>query len=250
MQAYLTLARRELASFFVSVTGYLIIAAAMFLIGLCWVVLVVQLQSQATPVPVTQLFYSTEYFWLILLLITPVITMRLFALEKYSGTFETLMTTPVTDLQVVLAKFTGAMIFYILVWLPSLGCMLVLRPFVNNPGALDSGLLGSTYLGIFLLGGLFMSMGCFASALTRSQITAAMISFTLGLTLFLLSFLPGRLPSIVSWQDEVLSHVALHDHMNDFARGIVDLRHVVFYISLTVLFLFLTVRVVESRRWK
>lgn len=250
MQAFVTLTRRELASFFVSLTGYVIIAAAVFLMGLSFVDMLVLLQGKGMPVPVTQLFYSTGYFWEILLLAAPVITMRLFALEKYSGTFETLMTTPVSDLQVVLAKFTAAMIFYMAMWLPSLACILVLRHYMSHSETFDAGLVGSTFLGIFLLGGLFMSLGCFASALTRSQIVAAMVSFTLGYTLFLLSYLSGNLPATVGWKAELVSHVALFDHMNDFARGLVDTRHVVFYVTVTFLFLFLTLRVVESRRWK
>ncbi len=250
MQPYLTLTRRELASLFVSVTGYIIIAGAVFLLGLSFVDLLNLLQGQATPAPVTQLFYSTGYFWEILLLAAPVITMRLFALEKYSGTFETLMTTPVGDAQVVLAKFTAAMVFYMLMWLPSIVCILILRHYITRADVFDAGLLGSTFLGIFLLGGLFMSLGCFASSLTESQIVAAMISFTLGYTMFLLSYLPGHLPLASGWQAALVEHVALFDHMNDFARGLVDTRHVVFYVSATFLFLFLTLRVVESRRWK
>ena len=132
------------------------------------------------PMPVTELFYSTPFFWLILLLTAPVITMRLFALEKFSGTFETLMTTPVSDVQVVAAKFTAAMVFYMLMWLPLLGCLLIVRHYTNDTRALDAGVVGSTFLGILLLGGLFISLGCFASALTRSQIIAAMISLAFG----------------------------------------------------------------------
>ena len=79
---------------------------------------------------------------------------------------------------------------------------------------------------------------------------AAMLSFTLGFTLFLLSLLSGRVTVAGGWQEELLTRVALMDHMNDFARGLVDVRHLVFYLSLTAWFLFLTVRVVESRRWK
>jgi len=250
MQAYLTLTRRELGSFFVSLTGYVIIAGGVFLMGLSFVELLVLLQGEPTPVPVTQLYYSTPYFWFILMGATPVITMRLFALEKYSGTFETLMTTPVSDLQVVLAKFTAAMVFYAALWLPSLGAILILRHYISRPEAFDGGLLGSTYLGIFLLGCLFISMGCFASALTKSQIVAAMISLTLGFTLFLLSNLPGNLPMDAGWKTVMLSQLAMIDHMNDFARGLVDTRHVVYYATVTFLFLFLTLRVVESRRWK
>jgi ABC-2 type transport system permease protein len=250
MQTFVTLTRRELAGFFVSLTGYVIIAAAVFLMGLSFVALLMQLQGEASPEPVTQLYYSTLYFWLILLVAGPVITMRLFALEKYSGTFETLMTTPVSDLQVVLAKFTAAIVFYMLMWLPSLASIFIIRRYVSHAEAFDSGLVGSTFLGIFLLGCLFLSIGCFASSLTRSQIMAAMISLTLGLTLFLLSFLPGRVIQTTSWQGAALSHMAMFDHMNDFARGMVDSRHVVFYVTMTYLFLFLTLRAVQSRRWR
>ena len=250
MQAYLTLTRRELAGFFVSLTGYIIIAGTVFMMGMSFMDLLVLLQGEATPMPVTQLFYSTDYFWGILRLATPVITMRLFALEKYSGTFETLMTTPVSDLQVVLAKFTAAMIFYMLMWLPSILSLVILRHYISSAEAFDVGMVGSTFLGIFLVGSLFISLGCFASALTKSQIVAAMISFTLGYSLFLLSYLSGHLPLDAGWQAAFISHVALFEHMNDFARGLVDTRHVVFYVSTTFLFLFLTLRVVESRRWK
>jgi ABC-2 type transport system permease protein len=250
MQAYLTLTRRELGTFFMSPTGYFIIAAAVFLMGLSFDSLLILLKGEGMPVPVTQLYYSTPYFWFVLLIASPVITMRLFALEKYSGTFETLMTTPVSDLQVVLAKFTAAMIFYTVLWLPSLAAMLTLRHYMSQPDEFDGGLLGSTFLGILLLGGLFVSLGCFASAMTKSQIVAAMIGFTLGFSLFLLSMLSGHLPMDAGWQSAVMSQISLVDQMNDFARGMVDTRHVVFYVTVTFLFLFLTLRVVESRRWK
>src|SRR5580698_2456925 len=196
MQAYFTLTRRELAGFFVSLAGYVTIAAVVLLMGQSFTTMLVQLQGQATHDPVTQLYYSSLYFWLVLLLACPVITMRLFALEKYSGTFETLMTAPVSDLQVVLAKFTAAMIFFMLMWLPSIGSVFVLRYYLKDMGVFDPGLLGSTFLGIFLIGCLYMSLGCFASSLTRNQMIAAMLSFTFGFTLFLLSYLSGHLPSI------------------------------------------------------
>jgi ABC-2 type transport system permease protein len=250
MQAYLTLTRRELGGFFVSLTGYIIIAAAVFLMGLSFVDMLALLQGEPTVTPFIEMYYSTAYFWLIVLLVSPVITMRLFALEKYSGTFETLMTAPVSDLQVVLAKFTAAMIFFMLMWLPSIGSVFVLRYYLKDMGVFDPGLLGSTFLGIFLIGCLYMSLGCFASSLTRNQMIAAMLSFTFGFTLFLLSYLSGHLPAIKGWVAEVFSYVALFDQMNDFARGMVDTRHIVFFVTLAFWFLFLTLRVVEGRRWK
>jgi gliding motility-associated transport system permease protein len=250
MKISLTLMRRELAAFFLSMTGYVIIAAVTLLIGLSFVVLMTNLGTRPSPMPVTEMFYRTYFFWLIVLLATPVITMRLFALEKSTGTFETLMTTPVGDLQVVAAKFAAAMIFYMVMWLPMLACLFVVRHFTHQANALDAGTIGGTYLGIFLVGCLFLSLGCFASSVTRSQMAAAMISFVFGVGLFSLGFLAEAIPVTAQWQSQVISYFGLFDQMGDFARGVVDTRPVIFYVSLTFLFLFLNLRAVESRRWK
>jgi ABC-2 type transport system permease protein len=217
--------------------------------GLSFVVILDMLKDP-TPVPVTELFYSTPFFWLILLLTTPVITMRLLALEKFTGTFETLMTTPVSDFEVVMAKFTAALAFYVLMWLPLLGCLLVVRHYTSDAGVLDVGLIASTFLGITLLGSLLVSLGICASALTRSQVIAAMMSLLFGASAFLLSYLASQRPAQESWQTQILGCFDLFGQMGDFARGVVDTRPVVLLISLTLFFLFLTLRVVESRRWK
>ena len=251
MRAYWALVRRELAGFFLSLTGYVIIAAALFLMGYSFVIILGKLQKPLPmSMPVTELFYNTQFFWLLLLLTTPVITMRLFALEKFSGTFETLMTTPVTDLQVVAAKFTAAMLFYLLMWLPMLGCLLVVHHYAGGTDVLDGGVVGGTLLGILLLGGLFISLGCCASALTRSQVIAAMISLVFGASVFLLGYLANHPPAQETWQSQVLGCFDLFKQMRDFARGVMDTRPVVLLVSLTLFFLFLTLRVVESRRWK
>ena len=250
MRVFWTLLRRELGAYFASLTGYVVIAAAAFLIGMSYLDLVVALQQEALPVHITEVFYQTPYFWIILLLTAPVVTMRLFALEKFTGTYETLMTTPVRETEVVLAKFGAALLFYLFMWLPLLGCILVVRRFAGDTGGLDWGAIGTTYLGIMLLGCLFISIGCFASSLTRTQAVAAMVTLLLGVSLFVLSFVAGKLASGDSWQAAVVSRFTLREHMQDFSRGIVDTRPVVFYVSLSLLFLFLTLRVVESRRWK
>jgi ABC-2 type transport system permease protein len=250
MHAYWTLARRELTGYFISLTGYIIIAASLFMMGLSFVVLLVKLRQEPSPMPVTELFYMTPFFWLILLVATPAITMRLFALEKYSGTFETLMTTPISDLQVVLAKFTAALVFYSLMWLPLLGCIFIVRYYTSNSAPVDVGILGSTFLGIFLLGCLFVALGCCASAMTRSQTMAAMISLAFGISVFLLSFLPGQVPLHANWQAQVLGCFAFFEHMHDFSRGVVDTRPVVLLLTMSAFFLFLNLRIVESRRWK
>jgi ABC-2 type transport system permease protein len=249
MSVFWALLRRELSSFFFALTGYVIIAAITLLTGLSFVVLIHNLGTDPSPMPVTEMFYRTYFFWLIVLLATPVITMRVFALEKASGTFETLMTTPVGDVQVVAAKFLGALVFYLVAWLPLLACLFIVRHFTNQ-NALDAGTVGGMFLGIFLVGGLFVSLGCFASSLSRSQMAAAMISFVLGVSLFALGFLAEALPATAHWQTQVISYFNLFEQMRDFARGVVDTRAVTFYASATFLFLFLTLRVVESRRWK
>jgi ABC-2 type transport system permease protein len=249
MQGYWTLTRRELAGFFLSITGYIIIAAAAFLTGCSFILLLMKLQGEPTSMPITELFYETAFFWVILLPAVPVITMRLFALEKFSGTFETLMTTPISERQIVAAKFTAALVFYSVMWLPLLGCILFLRRLTGYAPMLDWGTLGSTFLGILLLGCPFLAFGCFASSLTRTQMTAAMISLAFSLGLFFLSFLPDRLPA-ADWKSQVVAFFALRDHIHDFARGVVDTRPVVFDLSLTFLFLFLTLKVLGSRRWK
>lgn len=250
MQAYRTLVRRELSAHFYSWTGYVVMAAVLFLIGLSFSNLLQTLNAESTPLPITELFFDTLYFWFILLLVPPVITMRLLAQEKSSGTFETLMTTPVSDLQVVLAKFSGALLFYLLLWVPLMGCIYIVRRYSNDPNVLDAGTLISTYLGIFLLGSVFVALGLFASALTRSQIIAAMVALALSFSLLLLSFLAMGSSGQAGWKAQLYSYLGLVEHMRDFARGVVDTRPLVFYLSLTFFFLFLTHKIVESRRWR
>jgi ABC-2 type transport system permease protein len=250
MRIFWVLLRRELAAYFFSLTGYVIIAAITFLTGESFVELIDGLGGDPWPMPVTQMFFATYYFWMIVLLSAPVITMRLFAQEKASGTFETLMTTPVSDLSVVLAKFAAAFIFYATMWLPLLACLFIVSLFTRQAHALDFGMVGGMYLGIFLVGCFFLSFGCLASSLTRSQMVAAMVSLGFGMSQFALAWLAKNQPLSDQWQSQLLSCLNLFDQMNDLARGAVDTRAVVFYVTTTFLFLFLTLRVVESRRWK
>ena len=250
MQAFCTLVRRELGAHFFSWTGYVVISAVLFLIGFSFHSLIRDLNAEATDRPLTEVFYLTMYFWVILWIAAPVITMRSFAQEKYSGTFETLMTTPVSDLQVVLAKFTGAMVFYLLMWLPLIGCLLIIRHFSHDPTVLDAATVISTFVGILLLGSVYMALGCLASSLTRSQIIAAILTLVGGISLSLLSLVSVTFTSKMGWQAQFFSYIDLIEHMQDFARGVIDTRALVFFGSLTFFLLFLTLRVIESRRWK
>jgi ABC-2 type transport system permease protein len=250
MRRYLTLVRRELGGYFISMSGYVLLSATLLLIGVSFAILAQLLNTDPSDVPITELFYKAQFFWLVLLVVSPLITMRSFAQEKHSGTYETLMTAPVSDLQVVLAKFTGVMFFYVILWLPLMGFPWLLYQFTGDKSMIDLRLLATTYAGLLLFGGVFMSVGCFASALTRSQIIAAMIALAIGMVLFLLSFLSYINPLRGDWLSRFYAHISMVEHMHDFSRGVIDTRAVTFYASLTVFFLFLTLKVVESRRWK
>lgn len=249
MHVFFTLMRRELATYFVSLTGYVIISAVALLCGLSFGVLINGMGSAPYQLPVTEMFFSSELFWFILLIANAVITMRLYAQEKYSGTYETLMTTPVGDLQVVSAKFTAAWIFYMIMWLPFLGCCFIIQHYAKQAGALDPGILAGTFTGIGLFGAFFIAFGCFASALTTNQMVAAMLSLLTGMALFALSYV-AQSGGASGWQAEVLSRFGLFEQMREYAHGVIDTRSVVFLLSLTFFFLFLTLRAVESRRWK
>jgi ABC-2 type transport system permease protein len=249
MRIFWTLLRRELSSFFFTWTGYVIIAAVTLIIGATFVMLVHNMGTAPFSMPVTQLFFNSLMYWLLVILMTPAITMRLFALEKATGTFETLMTTGVGDLQVVIAKFAGAMIFYMTAWLPAVISLVIIQRFTNQP-KLDPGVIGGMYLGILLSGGLFLAIGCLASAMSRSQMVAAVMSLATGMLLFILAYMAQVVPENAFTGAEVLYYFNLFKQMEDFTRGVLDTRAVVFYVSVTVWFLFLTLRVVESRRWK
>ena len=250
MSVFRALVRRELSAFFQGPTGFIIIAAVMFLIGLGFVVVLSGLNGEATPMPVTQVFYGTYFFWVILLLIAPVITMRSFAMERASGTYESLMTAPIGDWQVVLSKFAGALIFYMILWVPFLICSVVVRFYVGESAVLGLGTMFTSALGILMVGCLYMSIGCFASALTRNQAVAAVSGFALGAALFFTGFFSYFAGDRTDWLSQLARHISLANHMESFTRGVIDLGAIVFFLSLTGLFLYLTHKVVESRRWK
>jgi ABC-2 type transport system permease protein len=250
MRAYLTLTRRELASFFLSLSGYVIIAGLTLLVGLDFVIVLKELGTKPVFMPITQVFFNNLLLWIIVVLTAPVITMRLFALEKSTGTFETLTTTPVADVQIVAAKFTAAVVFFIMMWLPTLAYMFIVQHFANQPGAMDAGTLCSMYAGLLLAGCLILSIGSFASALTKSQVVAGMITLVAGVAILMLNWLAQETSSSSRWTTQILAFFNLSQQMLDFTRGIIDTRVLVFYLSVTFFFLFLTLRVIESRRWK
>ncbi len=250
MQVFNTLLRRELGIYFGSLNGYVIVSTALLRVGVCFSDLVMRLNMEPTDMTLTEMFFSSWYFWLIMLLSAPLITMRSFASEKSSNTYETLMTTPVTDIQVLMSKFCGALSFHAIIWLPVMLSMLIIRFYVNDAKVVNIPAVFTTYFAILLVGALYMAIGCFSSSITRSQIVAGMISFTLGMGIFMLSYkalyiMPDTGPML-----QLLTKLSLADYMNDSSRAILDTRPLIFIGSLTFFFLFATYHILQWRRWR
>ena len=246
MRKSLALVRRELMAYFSSPLAYVVLTAFLFFNGYVFWLIIAFLNDPRTQAmaPLRLMFGGTLFFWLLLLFVVPVITMRLLAEERRTGTLEVLLTSPVSEGQVVIAKFVAALIFYLFLWLPTVVYVLILGSY----SSIDPGPVGAGYLGLALLGVLFAAIGLLTSALTRNQIVAAIFAVALLMVLFSTGLLEqlATSPSLKS----ALSYMNLWDHMDDFARGLVDTRHVVYDLSLAGLFLFLATKALEAKKWR
>jgi ABC-2 type transport system permease protein len=248
MSAFLTLWRKELTGYFLSPVAYVVTIFFLMVMGAIFSLLVSVLADGPTGVTIMNLLFGSPFYWMTMLMIVPVLTMRLLAEEKRSGTIETLMTAPIGDVAVVLAKYAGVLSFYILMWLPTVGYVVILRQFSAMMAPIDFGPLAGGYLGALLVGMFYLSIGLFCSALTSNQIVAAIMTFTGMMGLFLL----GLLDYVTHREllQAVGASVSSYQHMLDFSRGAIDTRPVLFYLSGTAFMLFATVKVVETRSWK
>jgi ABC-2 type transport system permease protein len=238
--------RREIAAFFLSPIAYVLLVVTMIINGGVFFVIIELLSDPRSGqgAAMQMLFGGTIFYWFLVLVICPLITMRLLSEERHSGTIETLLTAPINDTQMVLAKYLAALAFWIALWLPSLAYVLVLSRYSQ----IDVGPILSGYLGTLTVGMMFLSIGLMCSALTKNQIIAALLSFAFNMGLFLL----GIVEYLSSGQtgESVLSYINLWSHMEDFGRGIVDTRHLVFNLSVAMFVLFATVQISQSRRWR
>jgi len=315
-----SLIRRELAAYFVSPVAYVVFVAFLAVPGHLFyftLTLLTTTGPEGTEWPM-QTMYADERFWLVFLFIPPLLTMRLFAEERSTGTLEMLMTTPLRDWQVVLGKYLACLAFYVLLWLPTLLYLPALlgahKPIVDlkawtvwsimlvsGVGAVLLGLLllwprlGSswravslllilggiaaagiggwshytedpkhlleipvtldpypvlaTYLGMFLAGAMFLALGLFISSLVRDQLVAALVAMALSLLFIVAGFIRPEQDGSPLYQGIYYFSVPLHfDRV--FTRGIIDTRPLVLYGSVALFCLFLTVRSLESRRWR
>jgi ABC-2 type transport system permease protein len=247
MRNFFILWKREIAAYFYSPIAYVMSMFFLFVMGYSFWVLVNVLAQGAFGTTVMGELFGSIFFWLALLVVAPVLTMRLFAEEKRMGTIEALMTAPVTEASVVLAKYAGTLTLFILMWLPTAAYAFMLKLF--DPFAtIDYGPMLSGYLGTLLIGAFYLSVGLFASSLTRNQIVAAIISFAIICVAFLAGFLPYITPQPVV--RDVAEYFSSPMHMLDFSRGMVDTRPLVLYTTGVIFMLFLTIRITVSKRWR
>jgi ABC-2 type transport system permease protein len=246
MNAIWTIAKREIFSFFVSPIAYVVLTVWLLFFGVVFYVLALVFAQQpgAQTNLLTAFFGGTTLFYLPLLVFAPVITMRLLAEERSSGTIEALLTAPVSEISVVLGKYLAALAFWMVLWLPTLSYVwLVAR---TSAHAVDWGAIGATYLGLFLVGMFYMGVGLFMSAAARNQIVAAMLTFLVLGGLFVIG-LVGYANVGDEWRS-IFEYVGLWTQMSAFAKGIVDTRYVVYDLSIAVLAVTLSVRVLQADR--
>lgn len=179
----------------------------------------------------------------IILFVMPMITMRTYSEEKRSGTIELLLTSPLTDVQIILGKFLGAMgLFTAMLLVTSIDIAILFR--LGNP---EWKPVLTGYLGLLLMGGCFVSIGLLISSLTKNQIVAGFMTFAVFLMLWVINWL-GE--SSGPTARAILAFLSITDHLDDFTRGIIDTKHIVYYLSFITFGLFLTAKSVDSERWR
>ena len=248
MRSFWPIYKRELFAFFVTPLAWVLIVVFLVVQGMHFFLLVDHFarlpDAAGDETPLSAFFGNTVLLYLVLFVLVPPMTMRIFAEERRSGTIEMLMTAPVSSAAVVLAKYAAVLTTYVVMWLPTALYLVIL----GRTGDLDWHAAASAYLGVLLVGAGYLSLGLCASALTRSQFLAMVWTALVLLVLFILGV--GEFVTREgSAMHEVCAHVSVWAHMNDFASGIVDSRHLVFYGTLVVLPLFVATRAVEAWRW-
>ncbi len=257
MRNVLAIIERELRAYFSSPIAYVVLTIFVFLSGIFFrtilsqvmqMGLISQMQAQQLgprpmdmPGMISRGFLSTMS--VIMLFMIPMITMGLFSEEKKRGTIELLLTAPLTDLQVILGKFFAAGSFFVILLLTTWIPMSVLYIY----GSPASGPILTAYLGLLLYGLSIIAIGLFISSLTENQIIAAVISFGAIMVLWLVDVMAG---SAESTTKEVLTYLSILSHLDDFTKGVLATSHIIFYLSLTLVALFLTYRSVDSLRWR
>lgn len=246
MRNIMLIASKELRSYLTSPMAYIVVCIFLLLSGLFFVLYLTNTSFNDTSLkgfidPLSVFGVQTGGNVLILLFAV-VLTMRTLAEEKKLGTWELLLTSPVRDSDIVLGKFLGSMGILITMLVLTLFYPLLLVIF----GDPDMGPIWTSYLGLFLLGSTALSVGIFASSLTSNQIVAAVVSGAILFGLWVIGIIASSVPQALQ---QVLNYISLSYHSAGFEVGIIDTRDIVYYLSITALFLYFSTRSLEASRW-
>ncbi len=250
MRKFLVLLEREMKSYFYSPVAYIVLCFLLALAGFNAYLVVTLLNRGPSDYTMVEVFFNTTVFWFAFLPTIPLITMRLYSEEFKLGTIESLMTAPVEEWQVVLAKFAGALLFYLVLWLPTALYFAIFQYVTKMSAAPSYGSYAGSYFLLLLIGMFYISLGCLASVVTRNQIIAAVIGFVLVLLIFFFGLIGLLVPSASQTFRDFVSYFSTVEHMRDFSHGLFDTRAVVYYLSMTAFLQVLTFQVFQYRRWK
>ena len=249
MRIFRILTIKELKGYFLTPFGWVILAFVTVMHGISLSTAMKGFRDSPVKDSLVYVTFHTPLFWFYFLFIFPLITMRLFAEEERSGTLETLLTAPVRSWQVVLSKYTAAMVFYVVLWIPTIIQFHMIGWITGLPDAWNPGGMVGAFTILLLLGSAFTAVGCLCSALTQSQIIAGLLTIGLLVIQYFVGFVT------IIWGESFVgapffNHISSQRHLHYFASGLLDTRPVVYFLSVAVFVLFLTYQVVDFRRWK
>lgn len=258
MRTFYLIAKKELGSYFSSPVAYVVITMFLVITGYFFYnqfAMFSTLSFQASNDPglakQQNLLNITETVLrplfgnisMIMLLMMPLLTMRLFSEEKKSGTIELLLTYPVTDMEVILGKYFACLTVFILMLFLTVTYPALLFIF----GKPEMGPVLTGYIGLFFMGAAFISLGIFTSSLTENQIIAATLSFGLLFLFFMMGYSVGMMGPLLG---KLMMYISLIGHLESFAKGVIDTTDIIYYCIFITLFIFLTLRVMESKKWR
>jgi ABC-2 type transport system permease protein len=249
MSNIIAIAHKELKSYFASPIAYIVLGFFALMFGFFFYSLLLYFDRQGMQggptVNVNEQLLRPVFLnaTVIFLFVLPMVTMRTYAEEKRSGTMELLLTAPLTDFQIIMGKFLGAMGLFA----SMLALSLIHVGIVFWRGNPEFWPVATTYLGVLLMGGCFVALGLLISSLTKNQIVAGMATFGVFLMLWVINWIASFVgPTAQS----VLNYLSITDHLDDFTKGIIDTKHLVYYGSFIAFGLFLTARSVDTERWR
>lgn len=233
----LAIMKKELQSYFYSPVAYIVFAAFMLIVGyLFWLILVASKVASLEP-----MLYNAAF---VLLIASPVLTMRLISEEKKNKTIELLLTSPISPAEIITGKFLASFVLYVILFVLTLFFPFIISRYSPD---FDWGPVASGYLGMILLGSAFISVGLFASTVSENQIVSAMLSFGILILFWMFGFAKHVLDNAFG---QMLGNLSLFERYADFLRGIIDSGNIIFFIIFTFIWLFLATRVLESDRWR